>query len=154
MTEQGDTSQTPRGRTAVQRLAYPVRRALAPAALELRGQVETVTARTDELRDGTAELHRGVDELHREVDRLRRDLDQARQELQEVAALRSRVEDAERRVSAAEAYNAELRDGLEESRRLNLRVAELVDVVTEVVLPLHDRDIDPAALGRLRPDTL
>jgi predicted RNase H-like nuclease (RuvC/YqgF family) len=154
MTEQPDPNQTPRVRTTVQRLAHPFRRALAPAALELRGQVESLTVRTDELRDGAAELHRGVDQLRSEADQLRRELGQARQELQEVGALRSRVEEAERRVAAAEAHNAELRDGLEESRRLNLRVAELVDVVTELVLPLHDREIDPAALGRLRPDTL
>jgi hypothetical protein len=47
-----------------------------------------------------------------------------------------------------------LRDGLVEERRLNLRIAELTDLVTEVVLPLHDRDIDPKALERLAPDTL
>jgi hypothetical protein len=47
-----------------------------------------------------------------------------------------------------------LSDGLLEERRLNLRLAELTDLVTELVLPLHDRDIDPKALERLAPDTL
>lgn len=47
-----------------------------------------------------------------------------------------------------------LRKGLHEERRLQLRVAELADLVTELVLPLHDREIDPAGLRSLRPDTL
>ncbi|MGY1773900.1 DUF6752 domain-containing protein [Blastococcus sp. SYSU D00813] len=46
-----------------------------------------------------------------------------------------------------------LDDGLLEARRQSLRIAELTDVVTEVVLPLHDRDIDPSAVAKLRPDT-
>ena len=37
---------------------------------------------------------------------------------------------------------------LDEARRLNVRLAELTDLVTEVVLPLHDREID---IERLRP---
>ena len=37
---------------------------------------------------------------------------------------------------------------LDEARRLNVRLAELTDLVTEVVLPLHDREID---IDRLRP---
>lgn len=47
-----------------------------------------------------------------------------------------------------------LEEGLHEARRLNLRIAELTDVVTELVLPLHDREIDPEHLARLAPDTL
>jgi uncharacterized protein with PhoU and TrkA domain len=47
-----------------------------------------------------------------------------------------------------------LDDGLLEARRQSLRIAELTDMVTEIVLPLHHRDIDPTALDRLRPDTL
>ena len=47
-----------------------------------------------------------------------------------------------------------LADGLLEERRLNLRIAELTDLVTEIVLPLHDRDIDPKVLDRLAPETL
>jgi chromosome segregation ATPase len=37
---------------------------------------------------------------------------------------------------------------LDEARRLNVRLAELTDLVIEVVLPLHDREID---IERLRP---
>ena len=73
---------------------------------------------------------------------------------EDATGLRSRAEDVDARLRAAEESNGELRVGLEEARRLNLRVAELVDLVTELVLPLHDREIDPAVLGRLRPDTL
>ncbi len=138
MTEQGDTA---RGRTLVQRLAYPLRRAVAPAALELQGRVGELSAETATLREEVAALHRRVEELTADVAEIREDA-------------RSRAEHVGARLSAAEARNDELTDGLEEARRLNLRVAELVDLVTELVLPLHDREIDPAVLGRLRPDTL
>lgn len=105
----------PRGRRAlVQRLVYPIRRAVAPAALELAGQVRELT--------------------------------------QEVDSLRSRAESAEARLAALEARSGELHEGLAESRRLNARVADLTDVVTELVLPLHDREIDAAALRSLRPE--
>jgi hypothetical protein len=46
-----------------------------------------------------------------------------------------------------------LEDGLHEARRLNLRIAELTDVVTEIVLPLHHRDIDAGRIADLAPDT-
>lgn len=141
MTDQAGTTWNRGRRVVVQRLAYPLRRALAPAALELRGEVEALSAQSRDQRDGAAELR---EELHRQLTESRA----------EVGSLRERVDELHRRLDAAEAYNVVLRDGLEESRRLNLRVAELVDVVTELVIPLHDREIDPAALGRLRPDTL
>ncbi|MCF6744582.1 hypothetical protein E9529_09870 [Blastococcus sp. KM273128] len=137
MTDQAGTTWDRGRRVVVQRLAYPLRRALAPAALELRGEVEALAAQSQGQRDGVTELHRELAETRTEV-----------------GSLRERVDELQRRLDAAEAYNVVLRDGLEESRRLNLRVAELVDVVTELVIPLHDREIDPAALGRLRPDTL
>ncbi|MGY2005214.1 DUF6752 domain-containing protein [Blastococcus sp. SYSU DS1024] len=141
MTDQSGTIWNRGRRVAVQRLAYPLRRALAPAALELRGEVEALATRSADQREGIAELR---EELHRELADSRT----------EVGSLRERVDELQRRLDAAEAYNVVLRDGLEEARRLNLRVAELVDVVTELVVPLHDRDIDPAVLSRLRPDTL
>ncbi len=141
MTEQGDTA---RGRALVRRLAYPLRRVVAPAALELRGRLEGLTAETATLREATAALRRQVEELSAGLAEGRED----------AAGLRSRAEAVDARLAAAEETNDGLRDGLEEARRLNLRVAELVDLVTELVLPLHDRDIDPAVLGRLRPDTL
>jgi phage shock protein A len=81
-----------------------------------------------------------------------------RQELlalhQQVAELRAQNEQLAGRVGELEQRSAELGRGLHEARRLNLRVAEVTDLVTELVLPLHDREIDPAALQRLRPDTL
>jgi predicted RNase H-like nuclease (RuvC/YqgF family) len=111
------------GRPLVARLAYPVRRAFAPAALELAGRVRHLDA---------------------EVGRLREENDH----------LRARADDCERRLAEQEGRTADLHDGLMEARRLNVRIAELADVVTELVLPLHDREIDPAALASLRPDTV
>jgi predicted nuclease with TOPRIM domain len=80
---------------------------------------------------------------------------------EENAELRSRVEQLEQRLGAADERlaglddkAAALQEGLHEARRLNLRLAELTDVVTELVLPLHDREIDPTVLQRLRPETL
>jgi hypothetical protein len=76
----------------------------------------------------------------------------------ETAALRSRLDEAHLRIDQAQGRLDEalprLTDGLLEERRLNLRIAELTDLVTEIVLPLHDRDIDPQSLQRLAPDTL
>lgn len=109
------------GRSLLQRLAFPVRRALAPAALELAGQVRDLT---DEVTARRAEA----------------------------ADLRARAEAAEARLAALEVRSAELHEGLAEARGLNIRVAELTDVVTELVLPLHDREIDSAALRSLRPE--
>ncbi|WP_448617608.1 DUF6752 domain-containing protein [Geodermatophilus sp. URMC 65] len=141
MTEQGDTA---RGRALVRRLAYPLRRVVAPAALELRGRLEGLTAETATLREATAALRRQVEELSAGLAAVR----------EEAVALRTRADRIDARLSAAEVRDEELTGGLEEARRLNLRVAELVDLVTELVLPLHDREIDAAVLGRLRPDTL
>ncbi len=76
----------------------------------------------------------------------------------ENAALRSRLDEAHLRIDEQQGRLDEalprLADGLLEERRLNLRIAELTDLVTEIVLPLHDRDIDPRQLERLAPDTL
>ena len=54
------------------------------------------------------------------------------------------VEDLLERVNALEA-------AVEENRRLNQRLADVVDVVTEVLVPAVDRDDErvKAALGRL-----
>ncbi len=76
----------------------------------------------------------------------------------ENAALRARLDEAHLRIDETHGRLDEalprLADGLLEERRLNLRIAELTDLVTEIVLPLHDRDIDPQSLQRLAPDTL
>ncbi len=108
------------------RLAAPVRlvrRVLAPAGLELEGQLAGLRQQFAELRAADAEL-RAV-----------------------LAAERERVRELAERCDRLEA-------GLHEERRLHLRIAELTDLVTELVLPLHDRQIDPAVLRSLRPDTL
>ena len=65
--------------------------------------------------------------------------------LAEVRWLHERVEELQHRTALLE-------DGLHESRRLNLRIAQLTDVVTELVLPLHQRDIDPAVFDTVADD--
>ena len=74
--------------------------------------------------------------------------------LREVDVAAQRIADLEARLDEVSGRVADCEEGLHEARRLNLRIAELTDVVTEIVLPLHDRDIDPESLQRLAPDTL
>jgi predicted nuclease with TOPRIM domain len=118
-------------RALVRRLMHPIRRAVAPAALELDGKIQ---------------------ELREENRVLRGELAELREVLRELQELHSRVDGVERRMDLLDERNGVLTDGLQESRRLNLRIAELADLVTELVLPLHDRDIDAGALRSLRPD--
>ena len=109
---------------------WAVRRALAPAALELEGRVAELTRENAGLR---AMVERLESQVHATEERL--------------ALTGSRMEELSR-------HMADFREGMHEARRLNLRIAELTDLVTELVLPLHDRQIDPSVLRRLRPDTL
>ncbi|MCD2188461.1 DUF6752 domain-containing protein [Actinomycetospora soli] len=88
----------------------------------------------------------------RDVAELRSDRDNL---LTDVGVLRSELADARRRYDVEAAETAVLRARVEaleadidENRRLSARVAEVTDLVTEVVLPLHDREIDAT---RLRP---
>ena len=99
-------------------------------------QVETAALRSlvDEAHVRLGEAHLRIDEEHGRLDEAVSRLDEAV----------SRLDEALPRLS----------EGLLEERRLNLRIAELTDLVTEIVLPLHDRDIDPQHLQRLAPDTL
>ena len=98
--------------------------------------------------DSLEAAHRGIADLQVENAALRSRLDEAH----------LRVDEANRRLDGVDGRLDEalprLADGLLEERRLNLRIAELTDLVTEGVLPLHDRDIDPQSLQRLAPDTL
>ena len=71
-----------------------------------------------------------------------------------IADLQVETREIRERLDRVEEVFPELPEGLLEARRLNLRLAELTDLVTELVLPLHDRDIDRTALERLAPDTL
>jgi hypothetical protein len=50
----------------------------------------------------------------------------------------------------------DLKDAVHENRRLNRRVAELTDVVAELLVPLADRDEEKARelLARYRESTL
>ena len=112
-------------RALVRRMMHPVRRVVAPAALELDGKIQALREENRVLRE----------EL-----------------LEELRELRTRIDGVDRRMDLLDERNGVLTDGLQEARRLNLRIAELADVVTELVLPLHDRDIDATALRALRPD--
>ena len=67
---------------------------------------------------------------------------------------RAAIDRIHQRLDALEARAETLEAGLHEARRLNLRIAELTDLVTEVVLPLHDRDIEGTRFASLAPDTL
>ena len=96
------------------------------------------------LHESVAAAHKGIADLQVEQKALRDRLDTT---LLLAEAGDRRIGDAERRIGEVEM-------GLVEERRLNLRIAELTDLVTEIVLPLHDRDIDPQSLQRLAPDTL
>ena len=44
------------------------------------------------------------------------------------------------RVAALEAQVAELQEAVEESRRLNERLSDVLDVMTELLVPAVDRD--------------
>lgn len=92
--------------------------------------------------------HRGIADLQVEDATLRNTVDEAHRRLDEV---NRRLDELDGRLDEA---LPRLSEGLLEERRLNLRIAELTDLVTEIVLPLHDRDVDPQALQRLAPDTL
>jgi septal ring factor EnvC (AmiA/AmiB activator) len=116
----------------VRRALWPLRRALAPAALELGDRLPAAEAQLAALRAETERLRETVVELRERLDAQEGRLTQERE------ANRTRLD--------------EVLVGLHEARALNIRIAELTDLVTELVLPLHDREIDPSALDRLRPE--
>lgn len=140
-----------------QALGGPVRRVRGRLRLGTRLR-EGIAPELDELVRSNAELRADRDRLFRELGLAFESVTAAHQgiaDLQaEQRALRERLDTTLRLAESAPPRLDVLEDGLHEARRLNLRVAELTDVVAEVVLPLHHRDIDPAAVERLRGDTL
>ena len=145
--------------------ATSLRRALGGPVRQVRGRLrlgtrlrERVVPEMDELLRSNAELRADRDRLFTELGLAFESVTAAHQgiaDLQaEQRALRERLDMTLRLAESAPPRLDVLEDGLHEARRLNLRIAELTDVVAEVVLPLHDRDIDPAAIARLRADTL
>jgi hypothetical protein len=72
--------------------------------------------------------------------------------LASVLELRGRLDQLENRIGVVDDRIPVVEDGLHEARRLNLRIAQLTDVVTELVLPLHSRDIDPTVFEALADD--
>jgi len=97
-----------------------------------------------DLRERLDEAHRAIEQLHRraEEQQLRTD------------GLQERLDGAQQRTDEVLPRVDLLEDGLHEARRLNLRIAELTDLVTEVVLPLHDREIDADRFAAVHPDAL
>lgn len=137
--------ETPAPRRRLAAPARVVRRVLAPAGLELEGQLAS-------LREEFADLRAADEELRAELALERERTRELTERLTRLEEVLGGPDGQSLRELATEV--ARLREGLHEERRLQLRVAELTDLVTELVLPLHDREIDPAALRRLRPDTL
>lgn len=102
-----------------------VRRVLVPEWVDILRDVAVLREDRDHLLDDVRVLRGDVAHLHREA-----------------AGLRAEIDELRRR--------ADTLDGdVDEARRLSARLAEVTDLVTEVVLPLHDREIDAA---RLRPE--
>ncbi|WP_138732319.1 DUF6752 domain-containing protein [Modestobacter excelsi] len=145
--------------------ATSLRQALGGPVRLVRGRLrlgtrlrERIVPEMDELLRSNAELRADRDRLFTELRLAFESVTAAHQgiaDLQtEQRALRERLDTTLRLAESAPPRLDVLEDGLHEARRLNLRIAELTDVVAEVVLPLHDRDIDPAAIDRLRADTL
>lgn len=60
---------------------------------------------------------------------------------------------ADERIDVLESQVAELQRAVEESRRLNERLADVLDVVTELLVPAVDRDDERlrAALEKAQP---
>ncbi|MCA0146225.1 DUF6752 domain-containing protein [Blastococcus sp. LR1] len=113
-----------------------VQRAFVPQLAELMADRDRLNRELGLAFESVSAAHQGIADLQAEAKALRERLDMT--------------------LLLAEANQEEIRQvkaGLLETRRQSLRIAELADVVTEIVLPLHDRDIDPEALKRLSADT-
>ena len=141
-------------RTAVRQMA---RRPAELVRRVVRRAVADELAEVQRLTELTTELAADRDRLFTELRLAFESVTAAHQGIADLqaaeAALRERL-DATLLFAESLAPRIEaLDDGLLEARRQSLRIAELADVVTEIVLPLHDRDIDPTKLQRLGPDT-
>ncbi len=121
-----------------------VRRVFAPELTHLTADRDRLFHELGLAFESMTAAHKGIVDLQEEARSLRQRLDMTLllAEANQVLA------------EANQARIQEYENGLLEARRLSLRVAELTDVVTEVVLPLHDRDIDREKLEKLAPDTL
>lgn len=126
------------------RAVQPLRRAIAPGALEL----PSVAAEVRQLRSDLAHAEQRAERAEARVESLEQRLSEQSERVDRagdgVRALEQRLDE----------FQAWVRGDLQESRRLNIRVAELTDVVTELVLPLHDRELQPEAIRALRPEPL
>jgi cell shape-determining protein MreC len=62
------------------------------------------------------------------------------QSFEDITNLRRAVRDTRRQVNRLRARVAELEEEVQENRRLNRRLAELTDVVQELLIPIEQRD--------------
>jgi cell shape-determining protein MreC len=62
------------------------------------------------------------------------------QSVEDITNLRRAVRDTRRQVNKLRARVAELEEEVQENRRLNRRLAELTDVVQELLIPVEQRD--------------
>jgi hypothetical protein len=131
------------GRVPAQRVATRLRRFLVPHYEELLSDRDRALRELSAAFESVTAAHRGIADLQAEQRALRERLD----------ATLLLAEATEPRVTGALARLDLVEDGLHEARRLNLRIAELTDVVTEIVLPLQHRDIDAGRIADLAPDT-
>lgn len=109
----------------VRALARRVRRVLVPEWTSVLHDLAVLRSDRDNLLSDVRTMRDQIAELHRRTDALQSELDEVR--------------------ARTDAHEGEV----DENRRLSARVAEVTDLVTEVVLPLHDREVD---VRRLRPE--
>jgi chromosome segregation ATPase len=135
----------------VRRVLVPERETLVASIDELHRRLEALEAERSAREADLAAVREGLEQARRERWELHR-----RTELLEAASRRARdrfgTGDADPAVLLA--WMEELDEGLHEARRLNVRIAELTDIVTELVLPLHDREIDAERLRPVNAETL
>jgi chromosome segregation ATPase len=135
----------------VRRFLVPERDALVAGIDELHRRLEILEAERSAREAELAAVREGLElaqqerwQLHRRAERLETEGRRARE--------RFGTGDAD--PGTLLAWMEDLDEGLHEARRLNVRIAELTDIVTELVLPLHDREIDAERLRPVSAETL
>ncbi|WP_218938578.1 DUF6752 domain-containing protein [Modestobacter altitudinis] len=135
------------GRGAARLMARRARRLLVPDYDELVSDRDRALHELQVAFESVTAAHQGIADLQAEQRALQERLNAT---LLLAEAAEPRLNEVVVRV---EPRLEQLEDGLHEARRLNLRIAELTDIVTEIVLPLHHRDIDAERVADLAPDT-
>lgn len=139
----------------VRRVLVPERESLVAGIDQLHRRLETLEAergaREAELATVRETVREGLEQAQRE--RWQLHLRTERLEAESLRA-RERFDAGDADPAALRAQMEEIEEGLHEARRLNVRIAELTDIVTELVLPLHDREIDAERLRPVSAETL